>query len=216
LYWYAAAGDQLAGPLDEVGHGAFTYLAIGALRGWADGEVDGQRDGQVTAEEAQLYVGRAMRTLQIVGQQPEMMVANGSGEVLLAGSGLEQGPSLDARSESDQDPLPTQETTVHQTTTATSRLDPHSRTAVMDRVQAIVDDCVDRHPPYARTWSVKARFSPKGKVAPVVMASLQSGGTTTMQITVNPVATCIGQGVRALDFTPPESAVSVNSSYTAR
>ncbi|MBT3223914.1 MAG: hypothetical protein HN348_33010, partial [Proteobacteria bacterium] len=27
LYWYAAAGDQLAGPLDEVGHGAFTYLA---------------------------------------------------------------------------------------------------------------------------------------------------------------------------------------------
>ncbi|MBT3223500.1 MAG: hypothetical protein HN348_30885, partial [Proteobacteria bacterium] len=74
LLWSASSGDQLSGPLEAVQHGAFTYTMLGALRGWADGELDGVRDGRVTAEEAQLYVSSALRSLQITGQQPELVV----------------------------------------------------------------------------------------------------------------------------------------------
>jgi hypothetical protein len=41
-------------------HGLFTYLAIGALRGWADGELDGSPDQVLTLGEAQAYVANTM------------------------------------------------------------------------------------------------------------------------------------------------------------
>jgi len=50
--WSAAAPSELSSALDEVGHGAFTYFAVGALRGWADGELSGQRDGRVDLDAA--------------------------------------------------------------------------------------------------------------------------------------------------------------------
>lgn len=86
LHWAAAGPDQVARPLDVVQHGAFTWLAIGALRGWADGEIDGQRDGQVTAAEAQVYVSRAMRTLGLHDQQPVLTTRNADGWVLSQGA----------------------------------------------------------------------------------------------------------------------------------
>ncbi|MBN2799011.1 MAG: caspase family protein [Deltaproteobacteria bacterium] len=70
--WSAAAPNELSGPLDEAGHGLFTYLAVGALRGWADGELSGERDGQVSLDEAQAYVQRAMGSLQVTGQHPQV------------------------------------------------------------------------------------------------------------------------------------------------
>jgi hypothetical protein len=85
--WLAVAPDELSGPLEEVQHGAFTYLALGALRGWADGELDGRADGAVTAEEAQAFVGRGLRTLQVHDQHPAWVGGAGaSGWVLSTGA----------------------------------------------------------------------------------------------------------------------------------
>lgn len=83
--WLAVAPDELSGPLDEVQHGAFTYLAVGALRGWADGELDGRADGQVTAAEASAFVGRALRILGIHDQHPAW-VGPGGDRVLSTGT----------------------------------------------------------------------------------------------------------------------------------
>jgi hypothetical protein len=40
-------------------HGLFTWSVLGAMRGWADGELDGETDGKVTLGEAQSFVARA-------------------------------------------------------------------------------------------------------------------------------------------------------------
>lgn len=72
VMWSATGPGEVAGPLDLAQHGVFTYFALGALRGWADGEVDGVRDGKVTAGEAQLYVSRALPGAQLTGQTPEI------------------------------------------------------------------------------------------------------------------------------------------------
>jgi len=69
--WRATAANELALPLDDVGHGAFTYAALRGLRGAADGERDGVPDGMVTGEEAQLYTQRVLRELGIESQQPQ-------------------------------------------------------------------------------------------------------------------------------------------------
>lgn len=82
LQWAAAGPDQVARPLDAARHGAFTFLAVGALRGWADGEVDGARDGAVTAAEAQLYLSRGLRTLGLRDQSPVLKTPDPEGWVL--------------------------------------------------------------------------------------------------------------------------------------
>ncbi len=51
-----AAQPQLYAPAR---HGLFTWSVLGALRGWADGELDGEPDGKVTLGEAQAFVARA-------------------------------------------------------------------------------------------------------------------------------------------------------------
>jgi hypothetical protein len=68
--WTATGPNQLSGPLPATRHGAFTYYVVGALRGWADGEIDGVPDGSVTAREAEAYVSRALREAGISDQQP--------------------------------------------------------------------------------------------------------------------------------------------------
>jgi len=88
--WNAAGPNQLSSPLEPVEHGAFTYFAIGALRGWADGELDGKTDGMVTAEEAQAYVSRALRRSGLNEQTPVWV---GDGVPLIEGS-LEGSPEL--------------------------------------------------------------------------------------------------------------------------
>src|SRR5690606_14890195 len=97
LEWNAAGPDQLSGPFVPARQGAFTYFAIGALRGWADGHVDGRRDGTVTANEAQLYVADALRAVQITDQQPQLATPDADRRVLAQGGWFEQGPTLDAR-----------------------------------------------------------------------------------------------------------------------
>lgn len=49
--------DQTPSPqFPIVQNGLFTYLVAGAWRGWADGEIDGVRDGNLTFGEIQAYV----------------------------------------------------------------------------------------------------------------------------------------------------------------
>ena len=86
--WAAAGADELAGPLEAVEHGAFTYFAVGALRGWADGELGGGRDGAVTGAEAQAYVSRMLRARQVVDQRPAL---RGASDWTLS-AGAELGP----------------------------------------------------------------------------------------------------------------------------
>ena len=83
--WAATAPQELSAPLTAVSHGAFTYFAVGALRGWADGEVDEKRDGNVTAEEANKYVARSLRAVQTQGQTPQLSTADASKLVLARG-----------------------------------------------------------------------------------------------------------------------------------
>jgi hypothetical protein len=96
--WTAAGPNELAQPLDRVGHGAFTYFVIGALRGWADGQISGERDGQVTLEEASLYVTDALAAAQLHNQHPSLLAQAPESLVMSASSKLEQPPQLDATS----------------------------------------------------------------------------------------------------------------------
>ena len=89
--WAATSPNELAGPLRTAGHGAFTYFALGALRGWADGEGGSPRDGVVTLAEANAYVVRALRAAQQVGQTPEV---RGDDGLVLVQRATEAGPDL--------------------------------------------------------------------------------------------------------------------------
>lgn len=99
VVWSASATD---GPVDAwsaSGHGTFTWSALGALRGWADGELDGMADGKVTLAEAHRYVSWTGRQL---GQpvQPGLAGDPSHGDLVLAeGSWLESGPTAELMAE---------------------------------------------------------------------------------------------------------------------
>jgi hypothetical protein len=60
MIWTAVAPDQDERTLEGSQHGLFTYLLVGALRGWADGVERRGRDGLVTLEEAHRWVAESM------------------------------------------------------------------------------------------------------------------------------------------------------------
>ncbi len=76
VVWSATDANETAVPYAPANHGAFTYFAVGALSGWADG-VDGASDGAVTLDEAQAYVSRAMASVGILGQTPQLVGVGG-------------------------------------------------------------------------------------------------------------------------------------------
>lgn len=91
--WTSTSPGQLANPYPPARHGAFTYFAVGALRGWADGELGGSPDGVVTVEEAKIYVDRSLRGVQ-VDQQPALLgKADPERTVVLRSKRLESGPA---------------------------------------------------------------------------------------------------------------------------
>ncbi len=84
----AAASDEFAGPLPGAERPAFSYLALGGLRGWAD--VD--RDGRVSAGELHRYVAATLRsTLRGRRQTPTF---TGDDAMRLARSADEAGPDV--------------------------------------------------------------------------------------------------------------------------
>ena len=87
----AAAHNQFAGPLPGAARPAFSYLTLGALRGWADGN----RDLSVTAEEAHRYVSDAMNMLVLGRSQTPGLAAKDVMTPLSVGA-RERGPDLDA------------------------------------------------------------------------------------------------------------------------
>jgi hypothetical protein len=60
MVWTAVAPEQDVRTFDSAQHGLFTYLFVGALRGWADGADRRAPDGMVTLEEAHTWVAEAM------------------------------------------------------------------------------------------------------------------------------------------------------------
>ncbi len=85
------------GPVDtwaDAGHGTFTWTALGGLRGWADGILDGQPDGHVTLAEANAY---AEWTGRMLGKpvRPGLLGDASHDLVLGAGSWLQTGPTND-------------------------------------------------------------------------------------------------------------------------
>ncbi len=64
VVWLADTGGRTVGGYPDGRHGMFTWLALGAMRGWADGAIPGtERDGKITLDEAEYYVswtGRRM------------------------------------------------------------------------------------------------------------------------------------------------------------
>lgn len=86
----AARSDQFAGPLPGADRPAFSYLALGGMRGWADED----SDGEVTAKEIVGYANKALRVL-VKGRNQTPELASGiPGQAL--GGGREQGPDLAA------------------------------------------------------------------------------------------------------------------------
>lgn len=66
----AAKSDQFAGPLPGASRPAFSYLLLGALRGWGDAD----KDGTVTADEALTYTqGSLEALLKDRRQTPELL-----------------------------------------------------------------------------------------------------------------------------------------------
>lgn len=83
----AARSDQFAGPLPGGARPAFSYLSLGALRGWAANE-----QGQVTAAGLVDYIRRALSLSRDRTQTPELSTPETGALVL--GKGREAGPDL--------------------------------------------------------------------------------------------------------------------------
>ncbi|MBI5242519.1 MAG: SUMF1/EgtB/PvdO family nonheme iron enzyme [Elusimicrobia bacterium] len=84
----AARADEFAGRLPGVERPAFSYLALGALRGWADSG----SDRNVTAGKIQDYAAQAFRaTVRDRSQHPTVM---GNADAVLGRSAGEKGPDL--------------------------------------------------------------------------------------------------------------------------
>ena len=80
--------NEFAGPLPGASRPAFSYLALGGLRGWADGDTD----GKVTAGELHGYVTQSMRALIRDRRQRPTLV--GKADRPLGHSAREKGPDL--------------------------------------------------------------------------------------------------------------------------
>jgi uncharacterized caspase-like protein len=84
----AARSDEYAGPLPGANRPAFSYLALGGMRGWADSD----DDGRITSGELHAYVSHAMRALVRDRRQRPTLV--GDEDTRLASSSNESGPDL--------------------------------------------------------------------------------------------------------------------------
>ncbi len=86
----AARSDQYAGPLPGAVRPAYSYLLLGALRGWAD--TGGE--GRLTAENVHRYAAGALQALLSDRNQTPTLLGDGS--IVMAASPREAGPDLSA------------------------------------------------------------------------------------------------------------------------
>jgi uncharacterized caspase-like protein len=91
LWSGTSAGDPSA-RYPTANHGVFSYFVVGALRGWADGQIGAPADGRVNLQEAQGYVARVVRQVGGGEQKPvKELRADVNTWVLTTGT-LEAGP----------------------------------------------------------------------------------------------------------------------------
>lgn len=100
VVWSGAGFSGICSPLDETLHGLFTYFVVGAMRGWADGEGDGEPDGRITLGEARAYVERALSAVPARAQVPALefgasLTRSGVDGWTLSASAGEPGPDLE-------------------------------------------------------------------------------------------------------------------------
>lgn len=88
----AGATNEFAGPLPSVERPAFSYLVLGAMRGWGDS--DG--DKQITAEEAVNYAREVLQTVVQDRKQTPQVSGPYAGFVLSKIEAVEDGPDLAA------------------------------------------------------------------------------------------------------------------------
>jgi hypothetical protein len=85
----AGTSDQFAGPLPGLGRPAFSYLVLGALRGW--GDRNGK--GEVTAQDAVDYARLVLSVIPLGrSQTPEL--TSSSSRVVMSRGAAEKGPEL--------------------------------------------------------------------------------------------------------------------------
>jgi hypothetical protein len=205
--WNAAGPDQLSGPLEAAQHGAFTYFALGAMRGWADGQLDGRKDGKVTAEEAQLYVKDALRSVQITTQAPQMTATEPSKWVL--SSATEAAPKLDA-SVSSAKATPAAPAKL----SASSPLDVTNRDGVVAWVDGLISECGARHSGASvGQWYVRFSVQPGAKMkglmvnAPVAEGAMPTDADFAMQ-------SCIRERIKAQKLADPGAIVKFQEHFT--
>src|SRR5690606_18260786 len=83
----AAQSSELAGALPGIDRPAFSYLLLGALRGWA-----GDANATVTADGAQRFVQRALRN--IPGRMSQTPSVFGKTDIVLTKSVTEKDPGI--------------------------------------------------------------------------------------------------------------------------
>jgi uncharacterized caspase-like protein len=93
--WLAGTGAEPASLYPDAGHGMFTYFAIGALRGWADGALGGASNGSVSLEEAQTWTQRTLRSVGGRGWNPSVDSRTENARWELVRGTLEPGPDKD-------------------------------------------------------------------------------------------------------------------------
>jgi formylglycine-generating enzyme required for sulfatase activity len=83
----AAESDEYAGALPGLNRPAFSYLALGALRGWADEN----GNAEVSLSEVKTYVDTAMQAVVMGREQTPTITGNGA---LVASKGRESAPDM--------------------------------------------------------------------------------------------------------------------------
>jgi hypothetical protein len=68
--WLAAPEAEPAPYWLAADHGLFSYAALGALQGWADGSAGGAEDGRITLGEAQTYAYKFVRQMGGTAPRP--------------------------------------------------------------------------------------------------------------------------------------------------
>lgn len=90
LVFSAGKADEFAGALPGVSRPAFSYLLLGALRGWGDAD----KDGRVTAAEATEYARDTLRAVVKDRNQTPELSGGAPGEILAVAR--ESGPDIGA------------------------------------------------------------------------------------------------------------------------
>lgn len=104
VLWTATTTAEASALYPSAGHSMFTYFAVGALGGWADGASGTPADGAVTLGEAQAWVGKQVRAVGGPTQKPLKDARPSVQDWTLSSRNLEVGPSradLNAMAESE-------------------------------------------------------------------------------------------------------------------